>query len=269
MSAEIKTVGILAGEGALPLQLVHHCLNYNIPVCAVQFVGCDYSDWPDIPILKTRLEKVGDIFKFLKKQNVENVVMIGNLKRPSLKKMRPDLRGLKTLGKIAGAFAKGDDNLLRSLRSEIEGEGFTVRGVDTYLTDLTALIGRLTNNQCDCCNNEFINDAIQTAIQHGKADKGQSILAHEDGSYSYEGPDGTTALILTEGRKGSILVKMMKPQQDPDLDRPTVGLHTLEMLNEKQCKGMIIQSDAVFMVNKAEMIEYADKHALFIEAVYA
>ncbi len=269
MSAEIKPVGVLAGEGALPLELVHYCQHNNIPVCAVHFKQCDYPAWPDINILNTRLEKVGDIFNFFKKHHVKNVVMIGNLKRPSLKSLRPDLRGIKTLGRIAGSFAKGDDNLLRSLRQEIEDEGFVVRGVDYYLNDLTVSCGSLTNKQFSCEQNAFLNRAIDIAIKHGADDKGQSILAHENGDYSYEGPEGTTALISSKGRQGSVLVKMMKPQQDPDLDRPTVGLHTLEMLNEKQCAGLVIQADAVFMVNKTEMIRYANTHGLFIEAINA
>ena len=55
--------------------------------------------------------------------------MVGNLHRPNIASLRPDFKAaLKTLGKIAGAFFKGDDNLLRSLRSEIEHERFLVKG---------------------------------------------------------------------------------------------------------------------------------------------
>jgi DUF1009 family protein len=269
MSTSVKKLGILSGEGSLPLSLIIHCLHKNIPVCAVQFKGCDYNDWPDIPVLKTRIEKVGDIFAFLKHQQVSDVVMIGNLQRPSLKSLRPDLKGLKTLGKIAKSFAMGDDNLLRSLRTEIEKEGFAVKGIDYFLTNLTAEAGTLTKRPCDSYGNEFIDIAIKEAIKHGKNDKGQSILAHRDGTFSYEGPNGTTALIKQEGREGSILVKMMKPQQDPDLDRPTVGLHTLEMLHTKYCSGMIIQAKAVFMIDRQKMIDYANAHDLFIEGVNA
>lgn len=269
MPTQVRTVAILAGEGELPLQLVNYCLNNNIPCCAVQFKGCYYDAWPNINTLQTRLEKVGEIFRFFKKHSVTDIVMIGNLKRPSLKTMRPDLRGLKTLGKIAGTFAKGDDNLLRSLRQEIEDEGFTVRGIDYYVPDLTASCGLLTKKQFSCNDSQFLNRAIDVAIQHGMDDKGQSILAHKDGSYACEGPDGTTALIEKHGQSGSILVKMMKPQQDPDLDRPTVGLHTLKMLKEKNCSGMVLQANAVFLVNKDQMIAYADEAELFIEAVNA
>lgn len=267
MPAEIiRPLGILAGEGALPRHLTRFCVENDIPVCAVQFKNCAYFDFPTVPILHTRIERVGEIFSFLKANNVKDVVMIGNLQKPSLSSMRPDLRGLRTLGKIAKSFVKGDDNLLRSLRREIEAEGFMVRGVDCYLTDLTAQAGCLTKTG-HAQGNQFINSAIEMAIQHGVEDKGQSILAHSDGTYSFETREGTTALIEQFGREGSILVKMMKPQQDPDLDRPTVGLETIRALVKAQCDGMIIHADAVFMIDKNDMIECANQNNIFIEAI--
>lgn len=269
MSDEIKPVGLLAGEGALPLKLITHCRLHNIPIFAVQFKGCDYQNWPqEIPVLKTRLEKVGEIFTYFKKNNVKNVVMVGNLHRPSVASLRPDFRGLKTLGRIAGAFAKGDDNLLRSLKQEIESEGFKVRGIDSYLTDLIAPLGGLTQRPCEL-SLEALKKGIEAAKKHGLEDKGQSVLLHTDGSVSYEGRDGTTALIRDYGREGSVLIKMIKPQQDPDLDRPTVGIHTLKMLQEKHCYGLVIEANAVLMVDKDDMISYANENALFIEAVHA
>jgi len=265
MSGEIdkSPLGILAGEGALPIQLVQHCIENDIPVSVVQFDGCAYTPFPNILILQTRLEKVGEIFSFFKSQNVQNVVMIGNLKRPKMTSLRPDIRGIKTLARIGSAFLKGDDNLLRSLRTEIEKEGFAVKGIDYYLTHLTANVGCLTQKTL----NRPVNDAVLEALRYGADDKGQSILFHTDGTYSYETRAGTTSLIESEGKKGSILIKMVKPQQDPDLDRPTVGLETLKVLHMNQCHGMVVQANGVLMIDKNDMIKYANDHDLFIEAV--
>ena len=268
MSAKIKPLGVLAGEGALPRHLIRYCIENAIPVVAIRFHGCSYNEWRfDIPTCDTRIEKVGEIFSFFRKHHVQDVVMIGNLSRPSLSSLRPDWRGIKTLGRIAGAFAKGDDNLLRTLRQEIENEGYTVRGLDYYLKDLTAPAGTLTALHRN--KPKLIEPAIAEAIRHGQDDKGQSILVHEDGSYAYEDIEGTSKLIQKHGKNGSILVKMMKPQQDPDLDRPTVGLNTLRDLHVKGCAGMVIQAEAVYMVDRQAMIEYANQNGLFIEAVDA
>jgi DUF1009 family protein len=258
MSAEIdkSPLGILAGEGALPVQLTQYCIDND---------SCIYNDFPSVPSIVTKMERVGEIFSFFKKHNVQNVVMIGNLQRPSITSMRPDFKGIKTLGRIAGAFMKGDDNLLRSLRVEIENEGFSVKGIDYYLSNLISKRQCLTKRSCDI----DVQDAVREALRYGAQDKGQSILLHVDGTYGYETRDGTTSLIQNEGNNGSILVKMVKPNQDLDLDRPTVGLQTLIALKNSGCIGMVIQANGVLMVDRDEMVAYANHNDLFIDVVEA
>ena len=263
MSAKNERLGILAGEGQLPVRLVDYATHHNIPVCMVRFSNCHYDTHPDIAILETRLEKVGTIFDFLKKQAVSHVVMIGHLQKPDLSSLRPDLKGLKTLAAIGKAYLAGDDDLLRSLRREIEKQGITVVSIDHYLDDLTVNAGVLTKS----VPLKDYSDGVEEALRFGSQDKGQSILVHRDGTYSYETRDGTTALINTHGRAGSVLVKMIKPQQDPDLDRPTVGVDTIRALHQKNCAGVVIQADGVFVVDQQAVIDAANHHGLFIEAV--
>jgi len=268
MSTQINKIGILAGEGKLPLYLYNYCRNSNIPVVIVMFLDCSYEGWFDdaTPKLMTRIEKVGAIFDFLDKHGVKTVVMIGGLNRPSLKKLRPDWRGIKTLGRIVGSFFKGDDNLLRCLRAEIENEGFSVRGIDYYLRDLTSPAGILSRTHPDDAQMTLIEKGLDAAKFHGLRDQGQCVLVHTDDSVSYEKQDGTAALICRDGRAGSILVKVTKPQQDPDLDRPTVGLDTMICLKDKGCAGLVIQADSVLMVDKEEMIDFANANRMFLMA---
>jgi DUF1009 family protein len=266
MSAEIECVGLLAGEGDLPHQLIEHCVQNTIPICVVRFKNLKYQPYDvAIPLLETRLEKVGEIFKFFKKNKVNHVVMVGSLQKPSLKSLRPDLRGLKTLGKIAKSYGRGDDNLLKLLKQDIEQEGFKIVGIDRYLNNLTAAQGTLTQERCKLSASD-IQKAIEETLHHGRHDKGQSVLLHKDGTFAYEDRAGTTALIKEHGYEGSILFKFVKPQQDRDLDRPTTGIHTLKALYEKKCLGMVVEADSVFMVNKDDMVDYAHAHGLFIEA---
>jgi DUF1009 family protein len=121
----------------------------------------------------------------------------------------------------------------------------------------------LTKRSCDIDAKKAVNEALR----FGEQDKGQSILRHTDGMYSYETREGTTSLIQNEGKNGSMLVKMVKPNQDPDLDRPTVGVQTLIALNDMACAGMVVQANGVLMIGKDEMIKYADKNNMFIDVV--
>lgn len=263
MSAQITSLGILAGEGELPHILVDTCLKKGIKPVLILFQGCSYRQFPhNVPVLETRLEHVGKIFNYLKANKVSDVVLIGNLVRPSVSKLRPDFKGIRTLARLGKAMIAGDDNLLKSLRNEIEREGFAVHGIDRFVDYLTLEAGSFTKAKPDI----DIQSGMRESINLGLADKGQSILMHEDGSFSYESFDGTAALIDKHGRAGSVLFKAMKPQQDPDLDRPTVGLHTLKTLHKNKCAGLVVEADKVFVIQQKDCIEFADQHGLFIEA---
>lgn len=263
MSGKIKSIGILAGEGTLPHLLVDACINKNIVPNLVRFKACQYDTFPDIPTLDTRIEQVGKIFEFFKNNDVTHVVMIGNLRRPSLKQLRPDFKGIRTLAKIGAAFAMGDDNLLRSLRLEIEREGFQVCGVDAFVDGLTLAPDVYTKSKPKI----DLNIGLRESLRHGADDKGQSVLMHDNGAFSYEDRSGTSALIRRHGQKGSVLFKTMKPQQDPDLDRPTIGLDTFKALHDNQCAGIVIQANAVFVVDREACIQYANENGLFLEAI--
>jgi DUF1009 family protein len=262
MSGQIKSIGILAGEGALPHDLVNACLFKKITPNLVKFRSCEYRPFPNISILDARLEQVGRIFDFFKSRNVTHVVMIGNLGRPSIIDLRPDFKGFKTLLRIGKNFAMGDDNLLKSLRAEIENAGYIVCGVDMFVDDLTLPVGIHTQTKLVIATNK----GMMESLKHGQADKGQSVLMHEDGSFSYEERSGTTALIQNCGRKRSVLYKTMKPQQDPDLDRPTIGLDTFKALKKKECAGVVVQANTVFVLDQDACIAYADENKMFIEA---
>ena len=88
MPAKIKSVGVLAGEGEIPHMLFEHCIKNDILVCAVQFDGCSYSKFPEIPVLKTKIERVGKIFDFFKIHDVSDIVLIGNISKPKITSLR-------------------------------------------------------------------------------------------------------------------------------------------------------------------------------------
>ena len=64
--------------------------------------------------------------------------------------------------------------------------------------------------------------------------------------------------------RGGFLIKMLKPIQDPRVDLPTVGINTLKLIKELGLNGIILENKKAFLVDKENMIKYADKNNLFI-----
>ena len=127
---EKRKLGIIAGGGTLPQILVKYCVQNEIPhfVLAVSGNAKPEDFTPDTPHLFIRIGQAGTGLKRLKQENVQDIVMIGTIRRPSFADLVPDLRTTAFFSKI-GLKSLGDDGILRALIKEIEKENMKVVGI--------------------------------------------------------------------------------------------------------------------------------------------
>src|SRR4051812_22624160 len=94
-------LGIIAGSGRMPAQLIDACLAESRPFFVLGFEG--HTD-PDIlasyPSRLVRLGAIGEGLKSLKDAEVAEVVMAGRVGRPSLVSLRPDRAASKLIAKL-------------------------------------------------------------------------------------------------------------------------------------------------------------------------
>ena len=76
----------------------------------------------NVPHQWIRIGQAGTGFKRFAEEKVQDVIMIGTIRRPSFFDLVPDLRTTAFFAKI-GTKALGDDGILRALVKEIEAEG--------------------------------------------------------------------------------------------------------------------------------------------------
>ena len=132
----MRKLGIIAGAGNLPAKIIKECQKQKRPFFVLALQGHAEPDLiPDN--IECEWVRVGDIKKSIdicKAAGVQDVLMIGAVKRPSFWELRPDWYGIKFLLKI-GWKALGDDGLLKAVIGRIEELGFKVIGADDILTD--------------------------------------------------------------------------------------------------------------------------------------
>ena len=269
----MKKLGIIAGNGALPLCLISACEQSKRPYFVIALKGAMTPDSlrKDQPHAWVRLGAVGKALRLLKKHEVEEVVMIGGVKRPSFTGLFPDWRGLKLLFKV-GRKALGDDALLKILIAEIESEGMTVTGIDKILPHLLikkGVYGRILPTPQDTSD---IKRGIQVAKKLGEADVGQAVIVQQGLVLAVEGIEGTDALIVRSKalkRKGGrgVLVKTVKPQQDRRADLPTIGPNTVQLAYESGLAGIAVGADSVLFSQAEQAIRLANQLGLFIIGV--
>lgn len=268
-----KKLGIIAGGGTLPQILINFCQDTKRDFFVLAIEGnADKAIFnPLIPHKWIRIGQAGTGFKLFHDQNVEEVVMIGTIKRPTLSDLVPDLRTAAFFAKI-GLKSLGDDGILRALIKEIESENMRVVGIHEVLPDLLVKEGVLTKAKPDKQAQADIRRGVEVALELGKLDVGQSVIVQQGLVLGVEGIEGTDELIkrcANYKRKGdcAVLVKLRKPQQDMRIDLPTIGVKTVEQAHNAGMKGIAVHSGNALIVDEKQVIELADKYGIFIKGI--
>ena len=270
----MKKLGIIAGAGALPHVLIEACERMHRPFFVLGLKGQANPKEFDkaLPMSWVRLGAVGKAFRLMKKEGVEEIVMIGAVKRPSFVGLFPDLRGMKAIAHLKKK--SGDDSLLRGIAKEIESEGFKVVGIDEILPHLLAKSGVYTYEVPRPQDQSDIKRGIEVAKLLGKADVGQSVIVQQGLVLAVEGIEGTDALIrrsadLKRKGAGGVLVKMTKPQQDRRMDLPTIGPATVQAVKNAGFVGIAIEAGGVLISQSEQTVKLANQLGIFIVGVKA
>ncbi|MBO7244578.1 MAG: UDP-2,3-diacylglucosamine diphosphatase LpxI [Alphaproteobacteria bacterium] len=270
---EKNAVGIIAGSGMLPVMLAKFLKKEGRNVFIISLKGqANKTLFPaDIPLKEVRLGAVGKTFHLLKKNHVKEIVFIGGVKRPSLKEVYPDLKGFSLLTKLS-LKALGDDGLLRLIISEVEQEGFVVKGIHELMPEVLVPAGVLTNRKPTQADLVDIERAREVAKLLGQADVGQAVIVQQGMVLSLEGIEGTKELIkrtkaLKRKGDGGVLYKAVKPNQEKRIDMPTIGPDTVQSVYDAGFIGIGVDAGNVLLAEPEKTIELANKLNIFIVGV--
>ncbi len=266
-------LGIIAGGGQLPLQLIEACKTTGRSCFVLTF-----SDQPNesatsmAPHAVVPLGSISQSLASLRQANVSEVVLAGRVARPSLTSLKPDLAATKLLAKLGKAFFSGDDALLRALMEFLESEGFRVVAAQDILKSLLASAGCYGSCRPGAADEADIIKGLQLARELGRLDIGQSVIVEHGLVLGLEAIEGTQALIercagLKRERRAGVLVKAKKPQQDTRADLPAIGPDTVDALARGGYAGVAIEAGGALVLARAELIRRADQHGIFVMGI--
>jgi len=272
MTQNQTTLGIIAGSGSLPKSLICACQKAKRPVFVIALKGhADKQILTGVQGAEVRVGAVGKMIRLFHQNKVQEVVLIGGVRRPSVAEIMPDWKALCILCRV-GFKLSGDDSLLKVLVSEASRNGFNIRGVDDIMPELLApegVLGAISPSDKDKVD---IERGIQVAKALGKVDVGQAVIVQRGLVLSVEGIEGTAELIKRSGplrRKGGggVLVKVAKPQQDRRVDLPTVGPDTVRAVYQAGFKGIAVEAGASLIADAEQMIREADRLHIFVVGI--
>lgn len=273
MEGKHPMLGIIAGSGRLPAQLVETCRATGRPVFVLAFQDTtDPETYTSVPHAVVRIEAVGEALDHLRKAGVTELVMAGKVRRPSLIGLRPDKTTAKLIAHMGSSFFSGDNALFTSLVSFLEDEGFKVIGAENIMNDLITPEGILGKIRPTKQNMADIEKGMRIAKALGNMDIGQAVIVENNYVLGVEAAEGTDAMIvrcasLKTEERGGVLVKAKKPLQEARVDLPAIGPATVENVYAAGLMGIAVEAGGSLILDKAQVISRADKLGIFVIGV--
>jgi len=268
---KIDRIGLLAGGGELPLILADEAKKKGVKVIAFAAKGMAS------PKLNGRVDKIYWLdlsetnklpFLFLTNR-IKNVIMIGKIpKSIFLKKDFSKSDEISSL--LNDTENRQDDSLMRNAAEKGKKLGLTFINPMDFLSDILPQKGTLTKRNPTPKEWDDIEFGKQMATGIGKLDIGQTVVVRNKAVLAVEAIEGTDEAIRRSGhfsKNDSVVVKMIKPTQDPRFDIPTVGIETIHSLIEAKASVLAIEAGKTFLLNREEAISKADENGISIVAI--
>ena len=262
-------LGIIAGSGGLPQRIVQKCRSQGREVFVLALEGeADPATVATVPHAWCRIGGAATGLDLLRAHDVEELVLAGGVRRPSLAALRPDWRATKFFARV-GYRALGDNGLLSAIVAELEREGFRITGADELLDEAALPAGPLGAVSPDADALGDIALGLRLARGIGALDIGQAVVVQQGLVLGVEAIDGTDALLrrvkpLRRPGPRPILVKAEKPGQERRADRPTIGPQTVILAAESGLCGIAAEAGATLVLDRTELVRRADDTGLFV-----
>ncbi|HSA06428.1 MAG TPA: UDP-2,3-diacylglucosamine diphosphatase LpxI [Candidatus Gastranaerophilales bacterium] len=264
-----KKIGLIAGDGELPVKLAKSAQNQGFEVVTISV----------IPSNKRKLEAVckkvyskgpGEVqamIDIMKGEGVNQISFIGKVHKGLLFRPILDARARKMVKDVKRL---NDDSVMLRIIKELKEEDISVLDQTIFLKEFfpkKGVIGRIKPDENQLADIEY---GFQIAKEIGRLDLGQSVVAQDKMILAVETIEGTDKTIERGCKMGNgkaTVVKVSKPEQDKRFDMPTVGLRTLETMKKYGANVLAIEADETFAIEIDKMIEFANKHNIVFIAV--
>ncbi|NIO09904.1 MAG: UDP-2,3-diacylglucosamine diphosphatase LpxI [Deltaproteobacteria bacterium] len=266
----MRKLGLIAGNGVFPLIFAKEAKQEEISLVAVAHRGETSKALEELADSVTwiRVGELGKIIRTFQQAGVSEAVMVGGIGKAKLfSNFWPDLRGAAFLARMR---SREDDQLLRGVARELEGEGIRVVESTLFLSRIIPPEGVLTRRSPTSEQWEDIRLGIEKAKAIGRLGVGQTVVVKGRVVLAVEAIEGTDAAILRGGKLGKggvVVVKVSKPQQDLRFDVPAVGVDTIKVMKEAGAGVLAVEADRTILLEKDELVQEADRLGVIVVAV--
>ena len=268
---KMTKIGIITGDGNLPLYIGNSLLNKNFDITFLSLNNKNNKLYKNQKIIDINILSIKKILKVLVSNNIKHIIFAGSIKRPGIKDLGFDIPTF-LLAKTLLLEKKGDNNLLISLKKYFESKGFIFFNWTQYCKELFSTETNLTKIKPSKKGILNLKKAKSIYKIYKKLDVGQAMIIQNQLVLGLEAIEGTDELLKRcneykrKGDKG-ILLKFSKQNQSNLIDIPVIGLNTIKNLKKYNYDGVYLQKNKCLILDKKKVIDYANDNNLFISSV--
>ncbi len=269
-----ERIGLLAGWGRFPIVFAEEARRQGYSVYCSAIAGMaddDMGQYCD-KVQYTPLARLGAAIRFFRKNRVDRVVMAGKVNKQvlfdpwRLFRLLPDLRTLHMWFRYA--TNKADDTLLLAVIREFERDGIHFESALTFCPELLVKHGFLTKRQPSASQWKDIRFGWDLAKEMGRLDIGQTVIVQDTAVIAVEAIEGTDQCIRRAGtlckRGNLVVIKVAKPRQDMRFDVPTVGVQTLQTMQEAGARVLAIECGMTILLDEPAVLAMAERLGIAI-----
>jgi hypothetical protein len=253
-TASTEVIGVIAGNGELPRQLIQAILTQGKDVVLIGISG-EVSKETLKEAKNKRVLKLGAIdeaISFFKAHGVLCAIFIGGVNKGRFLTHLTSLLLSRSARQLIAKCGTSDDNLLRGVAEYFTASGITIKSANEFLPKVLIKVDSFTTR---AFTEEEESDAalgIKVCEALSDLDIGQAVVVFRGSVIAIEGIEGTDQLILRAGKyldgKGGILIKFPKINQDLRLDLPTIGKTTINNMKRSGLTALAVLEDGVQVV---------------------
>ncbi len=256
MTEPIQTLGIIAGNRSLPLELARNARAMGVSrLVAVAVEGETDPALADLVDTITWL-RVGQVSKMISAftdHGVRQCVMVGQVAPKNLFDLRPDFRAMAILFRLK---EKNAHTIFGAIADELKKDGVELIEATPWLKPLMPGPGFVLGPKLSEAQREEVAFGLRIAKEVSRLEIGQTVVVKNGAVLAVEGFEGTDRCLERGGGLagkdgGAVAVKVAKPNHDMRFDIPCIGAQTIQVCLDARISVLAVEPGKTLLLERA------------------
>lgn len=255
-----QILGIIAGSGAYPLAVARSARADGVPkIVAAAFLG-ETDEALVSAVDEIHWLRVGQLAKLLncfRGSGVTHSMMAGQIAPKNLFELRPDWKALLLLARLKRRNA---ETIFGAIADELRDSGIELLPATSFLEEFLATSGIIAGRQLTRGEEADVAFGFEIAKEVSRLDVGQTVIVKGGTVLAVEAFEGTNESIRRGGtlaRKGAVVVKVSKPNQDMRFDVPVIGCETVRVAAAANVRVIAIEAGRTLLLERDDLLRAA------------